>query len=42
MIPLDDGWEDTEIWDDPPPEPEPEPDPDPPLEPDPSTDIPPF
>jgi hypothetical protein len=39
-IPLDDGWEDTEIWEDLPPEPDPEPDP--PPEPDPSADIPPF
>lgn len=38
IIPPDDGWEDTQIWDDPPPEPEP----DPPPEPDPSADIPPF
>ncbi|MGH3997104.1 MAG: HNH endonuclease signature motif containing protein, partial [Pseudonocardiaceae bacterium] len=37
-IPLDDGWEDTEIWEDPPLDPEP----DPPPEPDPSADIPPF
>ncbi len=35
-IPLDDGWEDTEIWEDPPPEPEPDPPPEP------STGIPPF
>lgn len=39
-IPFDDGWEDTEIWEDPPPDPDPEPDP--PPEPGPSTDIPPF
>ncbi|MGH3976004.1 MAG: HNH endonuclease signature motif containing protein, partial [Pseudonocardiaceae bacterium] len=38
IIPPDDGWEDTQIWDDPPPEPEP----DPPPEPDPRSDIPPF
>lgn len=37
-IPLDDDWEDTQIWDDP----ESEPEPDPPPEPDPRTDIPPF
>jgi hypothetical protein len=37
-IPLDDDWEDTQIWDDP----EPEPEPDPPPEPDPRADIPPF
>ncbi|MGH3798694.1 MAG: DUF222 domain-containing protein [Pseudonocardiaceae bacterium] len=37
-IPLDDGWEDTEIWEDPPPAPEP----DLPPEPDPGADIPPF
>ncbi len=42
MIHLDDGWEDTEIWEDPPPEPEPEPEPDPPPEPDPRADVPPF
>jgi hypothetical protein len=36
--PLDDGWEDTQIWEDPSPEPEP----DPPPEPNPHDDIPPF
>jgi hypothetical protein len=41
-IPLDDGREGTEIWDDPPSEPEPDPEPDPPPEPDSSTNIPPF
>ncbi|MGH3800871.1 MAG: hypothetical protein ACRDTD_12170 [Pseudonocardiaceae bacterium] len=41
-IPLDDGWENTEIWEDSPPEPDLEPEPDPPPEPNPSTDIPPF
>jgi hypothetical protein len=39
-IPRDDGWEDTQIWDDLPPGPDPEPDP--PPEPDLHTDIPPF
>ncbi len=39
-IPLDDGWEDTEIWEDLPPPPDPEPDPPPGT--DPSADIPPF
>ncbi|MGH3834815.1 MAG: hypothetical protein ACRDSF_03780 [Pseudonocardiaceae bacterium] len=38
IIPPDDGWEDTQIWDDPPPGPEP----DPPPEPDPRAGIPPF
>ena len=38
--PLDDGWEDTEIWEDLPPEPDPEPDP--PPKPDPRADNPPF
>lgn len=38
VTPHDNGWEDTEIWDNPPPEPQP----DPPPEPDPGTDIPPF
>jgi Domain of unknown function (DUF222) len=42
MIPLDDGWEDTEIWEDPPPQPEPDPEPDPPREPDRSAAVPPF
>ncbi|MGH8575218.1 MAG: hypothetical protein ACREX8_22005 [Gammaproteobacteria bacterium] len=37
-IPLNEGGEDTEIWDDLPPEADPEPDPPP----EPSTDIPPF
>jgi hypothetical protein len=36
--PLDDGWEDTELWEDLPPDPEP----DPPPKPDPRADIPPF
>jgi hypothetical protein len=39
-MPLDDDWEDTQIWDDLPPEPDPEPDP--PPEADLRTDIPPF
>lgn len=38
--PTDDGWEDTEIWADPPPEHDPEPDP--PPEPDPGGNLPPF
>lgn len=40
MIAPDDGWEDTEIWEDPPPEPDPEPGPPPAT--DPRADIPPF
>ncbi len=38
MVPVDDGWADTGIWEEPPPDPEP----DPPPEPHPSADIPPF
>ncbi|MGH3755009.1 MAG: hypothetical protein ACRDRP_20395, partial [Pseudonocardiaceae bacterium] len=38
VIPSDDDWEDTQIWEGPPPEP----DPDPPPEPDPHPDDPPF
>ncbi len=40
MTPTDDGWENTNIWEDPPPAHNPEPDP--PPEPDPHADIPPF
>ncbi|MGH3784855.1 MAG: hypothetical protein ACRDRO_30650 [Pseudonocardiaceae bacterium] len=42
MLPPDDGWEDTHIWEQPPTEPEPEPEPEPPPRPDPLDDLPPF
>ncbi|MDQ2884002.1 MAG: hypothetical protein M3Y48_23335 [Actinomycetota bacterium] len=40
IIPPDDGWEDTQIWERPPAEPDPEPDP--PPRPDPLEGLPPF
>ncbi|MGH3770957.1 MAG: DUF222 domain-containing protein [Pseudonocardiaceae bacterium] len=38
MIPSDEGWEDSQVWEEPPPDPEP----DPPPEPNPHGDVPPF